>query len=218
MHAESFSSPSVNRVYLESIQERGRGRAECLLQFSDGASFCIPTDYALQLSLSEGDFFTEEERDLLHHNAELLAAYRKGMELAARSEHCRAALQRKLEQRGFTAEVAGLTVDRLSTEGAVDDRRFAEMWAASRLRRRPSARNYILAELRSRGVDGVDADAALDCIADTDPSLLDQACLRATTKLSGRYHNEQGLIQALRKRGFSVAEIRASLDELLHSE
>ncbi len=218
MHAESSSSPNANTVYLESIQERGRGRAECLLQFSDEASFCIPTDYALTLGLAEGDSFTEEEREVLRYNAELLAAYRKGLDLAARSEHCGAALQRKLEQRGFSAKVAAVTVERLTSEGAVDDRRFAEMWAADRLRRRPASRNYILAELRSRGVNGVDADAALNQLTDTDPALLDQACLRAASKLMGRYTQEQSLIQALLKRGFSLAEIRASLDELSQND
>jgi len=189
-----------------------------LLRFSDETSFCIPTDYALTLSLSEGDSFTEEEREVLRYNAELLAAYRKALDLAARSEHCSAALERKLEQRGFTAQVAAVTVERLTAEGAVDDRRFAEMWAAGRLRQRPASRNYILAELRSRGVNAVDASAALNQLADTDSALIDQACLRAAAKLAGRYNNEQILIQTLLKRGFSLAEIRASLVELAQND
>ncbi len=214
MHEKNSNSPSANQVFLESLQERGRGRAECLLQFSDGASFCIPTDYAHTLCLTEGNSFTEEEREILRYNAELLSAYRKALELAARSEHSRVALQRKLEQRGFSAQVALLTVDRLAEEGAVDDRRFAEMWATSRLRRRPASRSYICAELRSRGVDAVDAAAAFNQIADTDPALIDEACLRAATKLKSRYAQEQSLIQALLKRGFSITEIRTSLGEL----
>ncbi len=218
MHARSSSSPSANRVFLESLQERGRGRAEYILRFSDGASFCIPTDYAHTLNLSEGEAFTEEERELLRHNAELLSAYRKGLELAARSEHCRAALQRKLEQRGFSAEASLVTVERLSEEGAVDDRRYAEMWAADRLRRRPASHSYICAELRSRGVAAIDAEAALNQIADTDPTLIDQACLRAAAKLFGRYAQEQNLIQALLKRGFSIAQIRSSLNELSYND
>ena len=83
------------------------------------------------------------------------------MDLLSRREHTREELRRKLTHRGHPARAVEPVLEALAAEGLQSDRRFAETYVESRL-----ARGFgparILEELRRRGVDGADREAACD--------------------------------------------------------
>ncbi|TCN58209.1 regulatory protein [Rhodococcus sp. SMB37] len=76
----------------------------------------------------------------------------------------RAELATKLEQRGFTAEVAERTLDRLTEVGLIDDADFAQQWVRSRHLYSGKGKRAIALELRRKGIDQQDAADALDTI------------------------------------------------------
>ncbi|MFD6884730.1 recombination regulator RecX [Rhodococcus sp. NPDC060084] len=80
----------------------------------------------------------------------------------------RAELAAKLEQKGFTAEVAERTLDRLTEVGLIDDADFAQQWARSRHLYSGRGKSAIALELRRKGIDADDAEAALDRIDSDD--------------------------------------------------
>lgn len=79
------------------------------------------------------------------------AAYRAALALLARREHTRLELGAKLARHGMDASAIGAALERLETEGLLSERRFAEVYAASRFDRGYGPLR-LRAELRERGV------------------------------------------------------------------
>ncbi|MBI5657499.1 MAG: regulatory protein RecX [Geobacter sp.] len=99
---------------------------------------------------------TSEERD------PAAAARDCALRLLARRDHSVAELGRKLRLRGFEPELISETLAHLTEAGWLNDRRYAEQWAASAL---ASGRGYgvrLKMELQQRGVL---AELASDVIA-----------------------------------------------------
>ncbi|MGV9747187.1 recombination regulator RecX [Rhodococcus zopfii] len=76
----------------------------------------------------------------------------------------RAELATKLEQKGYTAEVAERTLDRLAAVGLIDDADFAQQWVRSRHLYAGKGKRAIALELRRKGIGQQDAAEALDQI------------------------------------------------------
>ncbi len=83
------------------------------------------------------------------------------LDLLARREHSRAELRDKLARRGFAGDAVTAALDALAAERLQSDRRFAEAYVASRAGRGVGPVR-ISEELRQRGVDGAERDAACD--------------------------------------------------------
>ncbi len=79
-------------------------------------------------------------------------AEKKGLELCARAEQSSQGLKAKLIARGFDSAVAAATIQRLIDEGAVDDARFATIWARTRAEGKCEGPTLVAAGLRARGL------------------------------------------------------------------
>jgi regulatory protein len=86
----------------------------------------------------------------------------------AMAPRSRAELQQKLTQRGCAPEVAGAVLDRMTQVGLVDDEAYAHMLVRTQQAGRGLARRALARELRTKGIDGDLADAALSSISDED--------------------------------------------------
>src|ERR1700754_5365355 len=73
----------------------------------------------------------------------------------------RAELEGQLAKRGYSAEVGGRVLDRLTQVGLVDDVDFAEQWVQSRRVNAGKGKRALAAELRTKGVDNDVITAAL---------------------------------------------------------
>jgi regulatory protein len=73
-------------------------------------------------------------------------------------------LRQTLKRKGFDDEVSEKLLDKLDDAGLVDDAAFAEMWVRSRHNQQGLARRALLAELKSKGVDGSVAAEAADAV------------------------------------------------------
>ena len=97
-----------------------------------------------------------------------VSCHRKAMDLLARRSHFRAELGAKLTQRGYEESEVATTLERLSGQGFLDDRRTAEEFLRSRLGRKASGRRKLRHELMRRGVDAELADEVLNAAVDDD--------------------------------------------------
>lgn len=91
--------------------------------------------------------------------AEADAAYAQGLRLLARREHSRRELARKLIDRDHPEAAVTAALERLETEGALSDRRFAEEYARSRFAKGYGPRR-VAAELAGHGLSGADLEPA----------------------------------------------------------
>lgn len=80
----------------------------------------------------------------------------------------RAELATKLEQKGFTADVADRALDRLMEVGLIDDADFAQQWVRSRHLHAGKGKRAIALELRRKGIDDDHAQEALEQIDHVD--------------------------------------------------
>lgn len=85
----------------------------------------------------------------------------RAVKLLARREHSGAELRHKLLQRGFDADRIEQALARLRETNLLDEGRYAEQLIEARARKGYGPRR-ILAELRNKGVDDADVEAALE--------------------------------------------------------
>ena len=117
-----------------------------------------------------------------------------------------AALQRKLERRGYTADAAAEAVRRCATSGYVDDAAMAASVAA-RHRRAGHGRARVAADLKAKGVSTQLISDALDGQSDTEEAaalaVAQQLWERAGTSGVRDQRARMRIAGALQRRGFS---------------
>jgi regulatory protein len=126
--------------------------------------------------------------------------------LLAVRDRTRAELFRLLAAKGYTQEDSKVAVDRLSEQGYLDDRRFAQAWARRRLQTKPMGPHRLSKELEAKGIEG-------ELVCEVLRDIYDQgevaAARRAMAgKLSGLTHlpasSRTGRVaRFLQRRGFS---------------
>ncbi|MBV9099954.1 MAG: regulatory protein RecX [Candidatus Dormibacteraeota bacterium] len=126
-------------------------------------------------------------------------------------------LQRRLQQRGYSADAAQAAVERCRELGYVDDAKLAASVAA-RHRRSNHGRVRIVADLRARGVNADAIAAATEAIAGDEQD----AAVAAAHQLAARRGGDSEVDQmtrrkigaALQRRGFSGDVIVRALRSL----
>ncbi|MFW6223842.1 MAG: regulatory protein RecX [Spirochaetota bacterium] len=202
-------------VLVESIDQRGASGGRVHISLSDGSSFFVPRELPEALGLVPGGECEEAALAELRHAHLLHEATEKAVELLARSEHSRFLLARKLLQREFPQEVIREGLDSLEERGLLDDRRFAEQWVASRVRRRPEGETALVAGLQARGVDGTLAREVVEAFRREFPEELERAIERAGARIRRRPGVDAAeLREKLQRRGFRPSDVTAYIERL----
>src|SRR6185436_1500892 len=143
-----------------------------------------------------------------------LTAYTHAVRLLAPRPHFRAELEAKLAQRGYPAEEIAAALDRLATEGYLDDVRTARDFVAHRLERQAEGRLRLEAELVRRGAPREAIASALAQVPEDD---LEAAREAAEKWGRGRKPDPAALARHLARKGFSRRAIFAvsNLDGVL---
>lgn len=181
----SCLSPDV----LECSRYRAASAGESSIEFSDD-------QYADLLSAS------------LSYSAEMLA-----MSYLARAEQCRAGLTAKLAKKGLDWQYIQTALDYLEGRGYLSDRRFAGAWLRSRAIDHAEGRLRLGAELAARGIGRDDAAAALDeFFSENDEGEL---CRKALARGMRTCRDREKLYRSLLRKGFTAAEIREAMQDVL---
>lgn len=108
-----------------------------------------------------------------------------------------------LQRKEYAEDVIEHAVQRLQTEGFLNDAEFARYWSENRTQFRPRSARALRYELRQKGVDSADIDPAVEDL-DEDQAAL--AALQSRLRLWQRLPEEdarQKAIAFLARRGFS---------------
>jgi regulatory protein len=137
---------------------------------------------------------------------------RVALALLAGREHGRRELTRKLDARGFPADVITAVVTALETSGALAEARFTETFVRSRIAKGQGPQR-IRSELAQRGVADADVESALRD-ADVDWLATARAARRkrfgAATPSDFRERARQA--RFLEYRGFTGEQVRGALE------
>jgi regulatory protein len=134
------------------------------------------------------------------------------LRLLGRRDYTGAELLKRLTDRGYTEEDVRTALARLTSEGAIDDRRtaMAHVRTASRVKGRGSAR--IARELEARGVpSALIREATATLSAEDDRRSIDRFLARKSLPRPLPYDQRRRLFQQLLRRGFPAALIGAAL-------
>ncbi|MDR2070308.1 MAG: recombination regulator RecX [Treponema sp.] len=148
------------------------------------------------------------EAEALRFAAACYRAERAALRLTARAEQYSFGIARKLGSRGYAAPCVRAVVANLSSEGIVDDSRYAFRWIQSRLARPSGISPRTLAEsLRRRGIPRDTVQEALSAALDgeTEADLLRSYLEKNRRRPDPRFRaaGEGRLKQTLRYEGFS---------------
>jgi regulatory protein len=120
-------------------------------------------------------------------------------------------LEQKLFRKGFGPQTVSPILDRLSEEGVLDDRRFAELWINSRARRKNEGGGVLVQGLIKRGIPRELAEEAVKVFRGEE---LYRGALRAAydhIRKKGEFSQGE-IISRLGRKGFFRSEIRSFLD------
>ena len=130
-------------------------------------------------------------------------------------------LRSKLQMRAARPAAVDAVVDRLKDVGYLDDKRFAENFAAARMQNDGFGRQRLLTDLRARRISGNLASEAVDRALEgkEEADLIDAYIERRMSSLAaaGRIDDDRKLASAyrrLRRAGFTSGPILAALKRL----
>jgi regulatory protein len=158
---------------------------------------------------------SEGEPDRRGDDKELSRAKNAAYRLLTYRPRSRRELEGKLREREFPEDIVESVIEQCMRLGYLDDARFAEQWARSRVRLRGFGRRRIEQELRSKGIDRESVRDALDRLFE-DSSEAEVARKEADKKLKtlSRFDPEvrrRRLAGFLERKGFSSGIIRSIL-------
>ena len=184
-------------------------------EFSDGERtqkrvLSFPEGRYFELKLRRGEI-SKELFDQLENESKECAAYRRGVGILAYGANSRRALERKLRQKGFDGESAHSAVEKLNSDGYINETEDAVRLAESCVRKLWGERR-ILAHLREKGYGSEATEAAKEALSEVD---FTANCRKLTEKKYGSLPKEktdaEKIIAALVRYGYTLSQIKNAL-------
>lgn len=147
---------------------------------------------------------------------EASAATQKALALLARCEQCRAGLERKLLQKGYSKAVVSGVLDALEEKGFLSDERFARAWLNSRRIGKSEGRTRLLAELSARGISKEVSKKAVDAFFEEFSE--EEICAKAARKFLSQGKSGEKLMAAMTRSGFAYKMAANAIKEISNSE
>ena len=190
-----------------------------LVEVDRGRFASLPADAVAALGLTVGVELGPAMLDRLRALADIEAAQRAALRALARRAHARRDLERRLVRKQHPPAAVDAALERLAARGLLDDRRFAERYAALRaVRGRGPAR--LVRDLLAQGVERRTAEEAVRQALDEegiDPGLEARAvAVKRAGQLGGLPVpvRKRRLLAFLVRRGYPGPEVKDLVEEL----
>lgn len=138
-------------------------------------------------------------------------AYDRALKLLSMREHTEKELRKKLSDKGYQKAEIDDAVGRLIAEGSLSEKRFAEAYIRSRLRKSPEGKEMLRLRLREKGTP---ADIAAEALNEAWENEDYVKPLSQYAESLLRKKGESGTVAALLRKGFRNSEIKAALSLL----
>lgn len=204
------------RITSITAHPRQRGRYQVALEGSE-QEFVVSATIIAELSLGVGRTLEPPARAALEREAAVLGAYDKGIALLAVRGRAGRELERRLVRAEHAPEAAAAAVERLTSDGFVDDARLARQVARSKFASGAAGRRRIEQELTQRGVardvvrEAVDETLAEDNVDERENALA--VARRRAASLRGLAPDVQRrrLYGFLARRGYAGEDVSAAV-------
>ena len=149
------------------------------------------------------------------------SAYEYALKLLTARSYTARSLFRKLAQKGIPPEEAQAVLDRLESSGLVNDAKFAEQYARSKVLVSGASRRRVVQDLRRKGIAQPLADAALATLfadEEIDSAALAEKTARKKLKQMGDLEPlvlRRRLFGFLARRGYELEDIKRAVSNVL---
>lgn len=181
-------------------QKRNRDRVNVYL---DGA-FAFGLSRFVAAWLAVGQELTDEKISTLLAEDEQEVSYQKALKFLNFRPRSSVEVEQYLRKKGLSATIIQFTIERLVSNGLVDDLRFAESWVQNRNEFRPRSHIMMAVELRKKGINQEIISQVLEG-TDPDEELAYKAAQKQLRKLEkARWEDFRRKLSAyLARRGFA---------------
>lgn len=158
-----------------------------------------------------GDRIDEETATRLKVNHHRHDAYRCALRLLGRRNHSGLEIRRKLKYRDFEPDAIDHALNRLTENKYLNDQAFAIEWVNYRMNNAPRSRRLMAQELRHKGINEAQIDAAL---VHVDELALAKACIQRQRRRWQRLAEPMRrlkMLTHLNNKGFSYAISQAAV-------
>ena len=193
---------------IERVEPSRHKRGRVLVFLEDGACLKITEQELLDFGLRPGDELDEAALARLKEAAGVSNVKASAADLIGKRAMSRAALEKKLQEKGASQAEARYAAEWLEAIGALNDREYGAI-LARHYGQMGYGPGYVREKLREKGVPRELWEDALEAL----PEAAEQIDRLLEAKLRGRLPDErekQRLCGALARRGFSWEEIRAA--------
>jgi regulatory protein len=190
-----------------------------LVEVDRGRFASLPLAALEPLSLQVGAELAPAVLDRLRALADVEAAERAALRALARRAHARVDLQRRLVKKQHPPAAVDAALERLTIRGLLDDRRFAEQYAAVRATRGKGPAR-LLRDLQAQGVERRTAEHAVRRALEEegiDPGLEARAvAAKRARQLAGLPVpvRKRRLLAFLVRRGYAGMQLKELVEEL----
>jgi regulatory protein len=190
-----------------------------LVEVDRGRFASLPGDALEWLGLRIGAALTPAVLGRLRELADVEAAQRAALRALARRAHAWRDLERRLAKKQHPPAAVKTALERLAARGLLDDRRFAEQYAAVRATRGKGPAR-IVADLLAQGVErGVAEGAVGPALAEEgiDPQVEARAAAAKRARQLGGLPppvRRRRLLAFLVRRGYSLPQVKELVKEL----
>ncbi len=190
-----------------------------LVEVDRGRFASLPLEAVEPLGLQVGAELAPAVLDRLRELADVEAAERAALRALARRAHARLDLRRRLVKRQHPPAAVEAALDRVALRGLLDDRRFAEQYAALRATRGKGPAR-LLRDLQAQGVERRTAEHAVRRALEEegiDPRVEARAvAAKRARQLAGLpvAVRKRRLLAFLVRRGYGGAQLRELVEEL----
>lgn len=184
--------------------------------FIDG-EYAFSLDAAVASRLQQGQFLSDDDISALNDDDEFARAYARALRYLTSRPRSAQEVRRNLAQKEVPEPLIDIVLQRLESDGYVDDREFARFWVRNRDEFSPRGVRGLQYELQQKGVHATIIDEAL---AEFDAN---DAAMRAARKKLRYYSRQAETAQEFRqkmggylmRRGFNYDSVRTVIDTLL---
>ena len=190
-----------------------------LVEVDRGRFASLPVAALEPLRLEVGAALAPAVLDRLRELADIEAAERAALRALARRAHARLDLQRRLVKKQHPPAAVDAALERLASRGLLDDRRFAEQYAALRATRGKGPAR-LLGDLMAQGVERRTAEQAVRRALEEegiDPGVEARAvATKRARQLAGLPVpvRKRRLLAFLLRRGYAGAPLKDLVEEL----
>lgn len=211
---ENAEPPKPGKITAVTPQKRDDARMN--IEIDGKFAFGLHVDIVLGNYLAVGTELSAEKIAELQSEDQVKKAITAALNLISFRPRASGELQRKLREKGYSADAAEAAVGRMLELGYLNDADFADRWIENRQEHKPRSRMMLQQELMQKGIDRETISEALEeTEIDEFGDALEIARKKASS-MSGldQQTRDRRLSGFLGRRGYGFDVIRRVLEEI----